>query len=154
MSLIEAVLKKLLYPFHLTYNLSPFLFDCFSNSKFFLICFLQFFFVKFSSNLFSFKIINNICPRNSTFNFFNQKNFWATWFVTFYESIFVFWYSNNITNFKFRNFFIIFLTRVKIFASFYINRLYFDGSMMYCCIYSVYYLTYQYIFVWYLSNYL
>ena len=40
----------------------------FFNSKLFLICFLQFIFVKRSNNFFTFQITNNICPWNSVFN--------------------------------------------------------------------------------------
>ena len=50
----------------------------FSNSKLSMICFLQFFFIKRSKNFFIVRITNNICPWNSIFNFFNQKNFFRT----------------------------------------------------------------------------
>ena len=45
-------------------------FNYFFNSKLFLVCFLQFFFVKSSKNFFSVKITNNICPRHSAFKSF------------------------------------------------------------------------------------
>ena len=66
----------------------------FFNSKLFLIYFLQFIFIKSSNNLFSIKIINNICPRRSIFNFFNHKNFFRPiWSITFCKNIFMLWYS-------------------------------------------------------------
>ena len=71
--LLIQLLNGLLYPFHLTYNLSPFLLVTFSI-KLFLICFLQFVFVERSNNFFFNKIINNICPRHRIFNFFNHKH--------------------------------------------------------------------------------
>ena len=39
----------------------------FFNSKLFLICFLEFFFIKPSNNFFSFKNTNNKCPRHIVF---------------------------------------------------------------------------------------
>ena len=67
--------------------------------------FFQFFFVKCSNNFFPVKIICNICLRHSIFNFFNQKNFFRPiWSVTFCKNVFIFWYSKNITNFKFKIF--------------------------------------------------
>ena len=53
-----------------------------------MICFLQFFFIKWSSNLFAIKDINNIYPWLGIFNFFNHKNlFRPIWSVTFYKNI-------------------------------------------------------------------
>ena len=87
----------------------------FFNSKFILICFWQFFFVKSSNNFFSIKIINNICQRHNVFNFLNQKHFfWPIWNVTFCKNIFTFWYSNKITNFKFKIFIVNVFTRIKV----------------------------------------
>ena len=89
--LLIQLLNGLLYLFHLIYF----------NSKLFLICFLQFFFV----NFLSIKIVNNISPWHSIFNFFNHKSFFKPICrVTFCKNIFIFWYSNNTTNFKFRIF--------------------------------------------------
>ena len=107
--------------------------DYFFNSKLFLICFLQFFFVKRSNNLFPVKITiaKNICPRHSVFNFFNHTNFfWSIWSVIFCKNIFIFWYYNNITKFKLRIFFINFFTRVNICALFYISRFHFNCAMI------------------------
>ena len=61
-----------MYPFHSTYNLLTFLLITFSIINFSLICF-QFFFVKYSNNFFTVKIINNMCPQHNIFNFFNLK---------------------------------------------------------------------------------
>ena len=69
------LLNELLYPFHLTYNLSPFLLSIFFYSKLFLTSFLQFFFVKTSTNFFTIQITNSIRPRNCIFDFINNKNF-------------------------------------------------------------------------------
>ena len=69
------LLNELLYPFHLTYNLSPFLLIIFFYSKLFLTSFLQFFFVKTSTNFFTIQITNSIRPRNCIFDFINNKNF-------------------------------------------------------------------------------
>ena len=66
----NTVLNKLLYLFHLTYSL--WFFYYFFNSKFLLVCFLQFLFVECYNNFFSIKITKYICP---FFNFFNHKNF-------------------------------------------------------------------------------
>ena len=41
----------------------------FFNPKLFLICFLQFFFVKCSNYFFDFKTTNKTCPEHSVFNF-------------------------------------------------------------------------------------
>ena len=61
------------------------------NSKLFLICFLQSFFVKRCNNSFVFKITNNICPRNSVFSFFNNKNvFRPIWNIAFSKNVFIF----------------------------------------------------------------
>ena len=97
----------------------------FFNSKVVLICFLQFIFVKRSNNFFSFKITDKICARNSVFNFFNQKKFFRRiWYTPFCKNVFMFWHSNNITDFKFRFFIINFFTRfnIWIWAWFYIIR--------------------------------
>ena len=67
-------------------------------------------------------MINNIFQRHSIFNFFNNKIFFRPiWNVTFCKNIFIFWYSNNITNFKFNIFSIFFFTRINICSWFYIN---------------------------------
>ena len=123
--------KELLQPFHLTYNLSPLYLYYFFNSKLFLICFLQFFFVKVSNNFFTIKITNNICPWHSVFNLFNHKTlFRLTWNVTFSKNVFIFIFCNMITNFKFRIFLIIFFIKVNICAWPYTNRFHFNCAMI------------------------
>ena len=86
--------------FHLTYNLSSFFFITFSVLNSFCFTFRDYFLWKvprFSSPL------RLLMSKHSIFNFFNHKNFFRTiWSVTFYKNIFIFWCSNNITNFKFR----------------------------------------------------
>ena len=125
------LLNKLLYFFHLTYSLSPFLLITFSIPNYFCFFVPQFVSLKLSSNLFSFKKTNNICSRHSIFNFFNHKNFFRSiWNVTLCKNIFIFLYSISITNFKFRIFIINFYTRVNICASFHINRFNFNCTMI------------------------
>ena len=65
-------LNELSYPFHLTYNLSPFLLITFSILNSSLTSFLQFFFIKTSINWFTIYVTNNISPRNCIFNFANN----------------------------------------------------------------------------------
>ena len=74
------LLKELLQLFHLTYSLSSFLFITLTLN--FLICFLQFFFVKRSNNFFAFKVTNNICPHYSVLTVLITKtssNQFGTW---------------------------------------------------------------------------
>ena len=93
----------------------PFLLITLTILNSFWFVFLQSLFVKHSNKFFLAKIINSLCPRHGIFHFFNHKNFcWPIWSETFYKNIFVFWYSNTITNFKFR-IFINFFTRVNIY---------------------------------------
>ena len=128
------LINKLLYPFHLTYNLSPFLlmtFTILNSFWFFFFFFLQLLFKKRSSNSFFVKIINNICPRHSIFYLFNHKNFFRPiWNINFCRNTFVFWYSNNITDFKFRIFIIILFIRVNVCAWFYINGFHLNCAMI------------------------
>ena len=49
----------------------------------------------------------------TSLNFSIKKIFRPTWSVTFCKNIFIFWYSNNITNFKFRIFIIIFFINIE-----------------------------------------
>ena len=129
------LLKKLWYPFHLTYSLSLFLLITFSTLIFFWICFSLFFLVNRSNNFFSVKDTNNICPRHGVFSFFNHKNFFnPIWNRAFCKTVFLFWYSNNISNFKFRIFIINFFTRVNIHAWIYINILCFNCTMIWIII--------------------
>ena len=125
------LLNDLLYPFHLTYNLSPFFFITFSIWNYFWFVLMQLFFVKSSNNSFVVKIINNIIPRHNIFNFFNHENFFGTiWSVTLSKNVFTFWYSKNITNFNFRIFFIILFSRVNICAWFYISSFHFNCTII------------------------
>ena len=125
------ILKELLYPFRSTHTLFPFLFITFSILNYFLICFLQFFFITRSINFFSIKIINNMCLSHSIFNFFNYRNFFRPIrSVTLCKNVFIFGYPNYITNFKFRTFTINFFTRVNICVWFYISRFHFNCTMV------------------------
>ena len=86
--------------------------------------FFEFFFVKHPNKFFACKISNKKCLRSSTFNFCKNKNFFRPiWNIAVCENVFIFWYSNNISNFKFRIFIINFLIRINICVWFYINRL-------------------------------
>ena len=94
------------HSFYLKYNLSPFFLITFStlNSAWFV---FWNYFSKMFRNIFTVQITCNYV--HSIFNFYNQKNFFRTiWRVTFCKSVFIFWYSCKVTNFKFRIFFIIF----------------------------------------------
>ena len=78
--LLTQLLNELSYPFHLTYNWSPFLLITFFHSKFFLIYFLQFFFIKCFSNGFTIQVTNIIiswsCILNSTNKKTSSDQFW------------------------------------------------------------------------------
>ena len=77
-------------PFHLTYNLSPFLLSIFTALIFFLITFLQFFFIKTSSNFLTIQITNSINPTNCIFNFINNNTFfWSIWSISFSKNVFL-----------------------------------------------------------------
>ena len=89
------------------------------------------FFVKCSNNLFAFKITNKICPWNNIFTFCNNKTlFRPIRNLGFCKNIFIFSYSNNITNFKFRIFIINCFIKVNMYACLYINKLHFNCSMI------------------------
>ena len=104
----------------------------FLNSKLFLICFCNSFFIKRSNNFFSFNITDNICPWNSVFNFFLSKNFpRPIWNIAFCKKVILVWYPNYITNFKFNIFIINFFTKFNISAWFYSNRFIFNCAMVY-----------------------
>ena len=97
------LLNELSYSFHLIYNLSPFLLSTFSILNSFWYVFLQFFSFKASSNWLTIQVTNHSCPRNCIFNVANNKNFfWPNWSISFSKNVFLFWYSDMITNFKFR----------------------------------------------------
>ena len=110
-----------------------------------MICLLHLFFIKCSSNLFTFKITNNICPWHSAFKSFNHKHFFRpTWSVAFCKKVFIFWYSCMVINISFRFFFIFSLPESKyklIFTSAGFILICYD---MYCCIYYLCHLIYQY----------
>ena len=96
-----------------------------------------------SNNFFTIKIVNNICPWHSIFNFFNHKNvFRPNWSTSFTKNIFAFWYSYMITDFKFTTFIITFFLPESIHIVFNINRLHFYCNMI--CIYWLFHLIYQY----------
>ena len=118
----------------------------FFHYKLFLIWYLQFILVKRSKIFFSFKMTNNICPRNSVFNFFNDKNFFRPiWNIAFCKNVSVFRYSNYITNFKFRILIISFLTRFNICAWFSLT-IFILIVLWYVLLYllTLYHLIYQY----------
>ena len=97
-----------MHPFHLTYNLPPFLLSTFPNLNFFWLVF---------SNSFSLKL-PVIGSRNCIVIFTNNKNFfWPILSVSFSKNVFVFWYPYTITNFKFRfgfiRIFIVLSIRIK-----------------------------------------
>ena len=63
----------------------------FFNSKLFLICFLQLFFIEHSSTFFALTITNNICPRYNVFNLFNHKKlFMPIRNIYFCKNVFIF----------------------------------------------------------------
>ena len=78
--------------------------------------FFAFFFIKCCNNFFTFKISNNICPRQSVFN---HKNFFRPiWKIAFRKNIFLFWYYCMIKNFEF------WTIKVNIYALPYVNRIF------------------------------
>ena len=98
------------FPFNILFI--TFFCNYFFNSKLSLILFFfQFFSWKVATN-FSIKIINKICPRHNIFKFFLHENFFIPiWSRNVCKNVFMFWYFNNITNFKFR----ISITKVNMF---------------------------------------
>ena len=95
---IYPAIKRIIVSFPFNIWFITFCLDYFFNSKLFLICFLQFFFVQSSTNSFSVKVINNIFPRKGLLNFFNHKIFfWPIFSVNVCRNIFIFLYSNNVT---------------------------------------------------------
>ena len=111
----------------------------FFYSKFLLVCFLQFFFIKFYKNHFPIEIITIICPWNCIFNFADYKNlFWPIWSIFFSKSVFVFCNSYMITNFKFGMLIVNFLNRLNMRIIFNINRFRFTFSMI-CVVLFIYY---------------
>ena len=98
-SIPRGVPVRVAFPFNMQFIAYSFYY--FLNPKLFLICFLQFIFGKRSNNFFAIQITNSICPRHNVFNFCNKNNFFRPiWNITFCQSVFLFWYSNNITNFQ------------------------------------------------------
>ena len=124
-------IKQIIVSFSLNMWFTAFFLDCFFSFIYLFIFFFDVFAIlccKCSNNFFSVKIMNNICPQHSYFNFFNYKNFLRPiWGVTFSKKIF-FWYSNN-SNFKFRNFIINFFSRASICVWFYLNRFHFSCAI-------------------------
>ena len=67
----------------------------------------------------------------SIFNFFNHKLFFRPiWSIAFRKIVFIFWYSNTITNFKFWVFIISFFIRISLCVWFYINRFHFNCAII------------------------
>ena len=86
---IYQAFKRIIVFFLSNVQFNAFSLDYFFNSKFFLICFLQFFFVECTNNFLSIKIINDICPC-LFFHFCNVKNlFRPIWSVTFCKNVFL-----------------------------------------------------------------
>ena len=105
--------------------------NCIFNSKFYFICFLQFYCTKRPKNLFTVKIANNICPRDSAFIFFNHKNFLRPiWNIAFCKKFFYFDILTGSPTLNFRIFFIIIYNKLNICAGPYINRVHFDCAMI------------------------
>ena len=105
--------------------------DYFFNSELCLICFMQFFFIENSSNLFSDEITNNVCPWQGIFDPTNQKNFFRPIRSIFFsKNILVFWNCDAITCFKLSIFGIRNNTVFSIETRFNINRLHFNRSMI------------------------
>ena len=73
--LISPTIKLIIVSFPFDVQFTTFSFKYFLYSKFFLISFLQFFFIQNSSNWFVIQVTNNISPRNCIFNFTYIKNF-------------------------------------------------------------------------------
>ena len=95
-------IKLIIIAFPFDICLIFFLLYYFFYSKFCLICSVQFFFIKRSNNFFTVKITNNTSPWHIFFNFCNQKDFFMPiWSITFCKNIFVFRYSNMLTNLGF-----------------------------------------------------
>ena len=81
--LLIHILNELLYPFHLEYNISPFLLITFSILFYF---FFSFLFINRSNNFFSIKIISEICPWLNILNICNHKNFFRPiWRVNLFK---------------------------------------------------------------------
>ena len=72
---INPIVKRILVAFPFNIQFIAFSNNYFFSYRLYLICFLQFFFVKRSSNFFTLEITNKICPRDSIFNFLNHKHF-------------------------------------------------------------------------------
>ena len=115
-------IKQIIVSIPLAYSLTPFLFITFSTLNSF-----NSFFVILSRKMFQqflyLYVTNNICPR-------------PIWNITFCKNVFVFWYFNNMTNFKFRILIINFVITVNLCASFYINRFHFNYATVFIIIFT------------------
>ena len=88
---LNPTIKRIIITFPFDISFITFFLDYFFYPIFLLISLLQFFSIKCSNNFLTIEIINNICPRNCIFNFFNYKNFFRPiWCVSFSKNIFVF----------------------------------------------------------------
>ena len=104
------LLNQLSCPFHLTYGLSPFPFIIFLTLNYFWFVFCNFLCKTFQQFLCPY--FTNNMSTEKFFKLFNHKNFFRLiWNIAFCQIVFIFWNSNNITNFKFRVFIINFFTR-------------------------------------------
>ena len=124
---IDTTIKQIIVSF--LFNIFPLYY--FFNFKLFLICFLKFFSTKRSNNSPPWRSLIIIVHDTVFLAFLITKSlFRQTWMVTFCKNVFIFWYSNHITNFKFRIFIINSFTRVNICDCFYINSFYFNCTML------------------------
>ena len=127
---INPTIKWIIIAFPFDVQFTFFSFKHFFYSKFFLTTFLQFSFIKASSDFFTIQVTNNISSRKCIFNFTNNKNiFLPIWSVSFSKNVFIFWNPNMIANFEFRIFliriFIVFSIRIRCNA----NRFHFNASV-------------------------
>ena len=91
------------------------------------------FFVNLSSNIFTVKITNKICPRNSILNFFYHKSFYRVITnIIFCKNIFGFRYSYMVTNLKFRVFIISSLSYICLNLNLFVAL---HCIVLICCIY-------------------
>ena len=127
---INRTIEWIIISFPFDVQFVTFSFKYFFYSEFFLTSFLQFFFIKISSNWFTIQVTNKISPRNCIFNFNNNKNiFWPILSVSYSKNIFVFLNPNMITSFEFRIFFARIFNVFSIRIVCIVNRFHFNASM-------------------------
>ena len=100
---INPTVTRIIVAFPFNIQFIAFSLYYFLNSKFFLIFFIfLILLLKRFNNFFAYKITNNLCLMHNAFSFFNHRTFFkAISNIAFCKNVFIFWYSNNITNFKF-----------------------------------------------------